>query len=33
VTLTIGPGLTSTTATSGGFKVTTFTAGEDTVNF
>jgi hypothetical protein len=32
-TLTIGPGLTSSTSTSGGFKTTTFTAGTDTVSF
>jgi hypothetical protein len=32
-TLTIGGGLTSSTATSGGFKVTTFTAGTDTISF
>jgi len=31
ITLTIGAGLTSSTATAGGFKVTTFTAGFDTV--
>jgi hypothetical protein len=31
--LTIGAGLTSTTTSSGGFKVTTFTAGTDTVSF
>jgi hypothetical protein len=29
--LTIGGGLTSSTSTAGGFKVTTFTAGTDTV--
>jgi hypothetical protein len=33
VTLTIGAGLTSSTSTAGGFKVTTFTAGTDTVTF
>jgi hypothetical protein len=31
--LTIGGGLTSSTSTSGGFKVTSFTAGTDTVSF
>jgi hypothetical protein len=31
--LTIGAGLTSSTASAGGFKVTTFTAGTDTVTF
>ena len=31
VTLTIGGGLTSSTSTSGGFKITSFTAGTDTV--
>jgi hypothetical protein len=31
--LTIGGGLTSSTATGGGYKVTTFTAGSDTVSF
>jgi hypothetical protein len=31
VTLTIGGGLTSSTTTSGGFKITSFTAGTDTV--
>lgn len=31
VTLTIGAGLTSSTSTSGGYKVTTFTAGTDTI--
>jgi hypothetical protein len=30
-TLTIGAGLTSSTATSGGFKITSFTAGTGTV--
>jgi hypothetical protein len=29
--LTIGGGLTSSTTTSGGFKITSFTAGTDTV--
>jgi hypothetical protein len=29
--LTIGAGLTSSTATSGGYKITTFTAGSDTI--
>ena len=33
LTLTIGAGLTSSTTTSGGYKVTTFTAGTDTVSF
>jgi hypothetical protein len=33
VTLTIGVGLTSSTTTSGGFKITSFTAGTDTVSF
>ncbi len=33
ITLTIGAGLTSTTASAGGFKVTQFTAGSDTVSF
>jgi hypothetical protein len=33
MTLTISGGLTSSTATSGGFKVTTFTAGTGTVSF
>jgi hypothetical protein len=33
ITLTIGGGLTSSTATSGGFKVTSFTAGTDTISF
>jgi hypothetical protein len=32
-TLTIGGGLTSSTSTAGGFKVTTFTAGTDTISF
>jgi hypothetical protein len=32
ITLTIGAGLTSSTSSSGGFKVTTFTAGTDTVS-
>jgi ABC-type spermidine/putrescine transport system permease subunit II len=31
ITLTIGGGLTSSTVTSGDFKITTFTAGTDTV--
>jgi hypothetical protein len=31
--LTIGVGLTSSTTTSGGFNITSFTAGEDTVSF
>lgn len=33
ITLTIGGGLTSSTSTSGGFKITSFTAGTDTVSF
>jgi hypothetical protein len=33
LTATIGGGLTSSTATAGGFKVTTFTAGTDTISF
>ena len=33
VTLTIGAGLTSSTATDGDSKVTTFTAGSDTISF
>jgi hypothetical protein len=33
IDLVIGVGLTSSTASSGGFKITTFTAGEDTVSF
>jgi hypothetical protein len=33
VTLTIGVGLTSSTTTSGGLKITSFTAGTDTVSF
>lgn len=33
ITLTIGAGLTSSTSTSGLFKITTFTAGTDTVSF
>lgn len=33
ITLTIGAGLTSSTTTAGGFKVTQFTAGTDTVTF
>jgi hypothetical protein len=32
-TITIGAGLTGTTASSGGYKVTTFTAGTGTVTF
>jgi len=32
-TLTIGAGLTASTITSGGFNITTFTAGTDTVSF
>jgi hypothetical protein len=31
--LTIGAGLTSSTITSGGFNITSFTAGEGTVSF
>jgi hypothetical protein len=30
---TIGGGLTSSTTTSGGFKITTFTSGTDTISF
>ena len=33
ITLTIGVGLTSSTSTSGNFKITSFTAGTDTVSF
>lgn len=33
LTLTIGGGLTSSTATAGGFKTTTFTAGTDVISF
>jgi hypothetical protein len=34
LTITVGAGLTATTAAaSGGFKVTTFTAGTDTISF
>lgn len=33
ITLTIGAGLSSSTSSAGGFKVTTFTAGTDTVSF
>jgi hypothetical protein len=33
VTLTIGAGLTSSTTSAGGFKITSFTAGEDVVSF
>jgi hypothetical protein len=33
LTATIGAGLTSSTTTSGGFKITSFTAGTDTVEF
>ena len=33
VTLTIGGGLTSSTTTSGSFKITTFTAGTDVISF
>ncbi len=32
-TITVGAGLTSSTSTSGGFKVTTFTAGTGSVSF
>jgi hypothetical protein len=32
-TISVGGGLTSSTATAGGFKVTTFTAGTDTISF
>jgi hypothetical protein len=31
--LTVGAGLTSSTTTSGGYKITTFTAGTDSVVF
>jgi hypothetical protein len=31
--ISVGAGLTSSTATAGGFKVTTFTAGTDTISF
>jgi hypothetical protein len=31
ITLSVGVGLTSSTSSAGGFKVTTFTAGSDTV--
>ena len=33
ITLTIGASLTSSTATAGGYKITSFTAGTDTVSF
>jgi hypothetical protein len=33
ITLTIGAGLTSSTTTSGGFKITSFTAGTDVISF
>jgi hypothetical protein len=33
ITLSIGAGLTSSTTSSGGFKITSFTAGTDTVSF
>jgi hypothetical protein len=33
ITLTIGAGLTSSTTSAGGFKVTTFTAGTDVISF
>jgi hypothetical protein len=33
ITLTIGGGLTSSTTSAGGFKITSFTAGTDTVSF
>jgi hypothetical protein len=33
ITLTVGGGLTSSTTSSGGYKITTFTAGTDTVSF
>jgi hypothetical protein len=33
ITLTIGDGLTSSTTTSGGFKITSFTAGTDVISF
>jgi hypothetical protein len=32
-TISVGAGLTSSTATSGGFSVTTFTAGTDDISF
>jgi hypothetical protein len=32
-TISVGAGLTSSTSTSGGFSVTTFTAGTDTISF
>ena len=32
-TITVGAGLTSSTATDGSDKITTFTAGSDTVSF
>jgi hypothetical protein len=33
VTISVGGGLTSSTSTSGGFSITTFTAGTDTISF
>jgi hypothetical protein len=33
ITLTIGAGLTPSTSSAGGFKITSFTAGTDTVSF
>jgi hypothetical protein len=33
ISLTVGAGLTSSTTTSGGFKITSFTAGTDTITF
>jgi hypothetical protein len=33
ITLTIGGGLTSSTSTAGGFKITSFTAGTDVISF
>ena len=33
LTLTIGSNLTSSTVTSGGYKITSFTAGQDEVTF
>jgi hypothetical protein len=32
-TITVGPGLTSSTSTSGGYSVTEFTAGTDDVSW
>ena len=33
LTITVGAGLTSSTSTSGDYKITQFTAGTDTINF